>query len=271
MGPAAAAKHSAERLIERGRSMAATRQGNPPAAQDHGDAIADFWNQSSSNWYYDILTVAVIRRVLQPGDLAIDVGAHVGDVLQHMVGASPGTEHIAVEPLPHLAADLRINFPSVRVEEFALVEQPAGPLQFHHVHTNPGYSGIRQRSFDRPHEEVELIEVQTARLDDLVGSDQSPVLIKLDVEGAELGVLRGASRILSDSRPIVVFEHGLGAANHYDTTPRAIHQLFDGHGYEIFLLGTWLENGPALSRDQFVDQFEQHRNYYFLAAPTTAN
>jgi len=203
---------------------------------------------------------------MQPNDMAIDIGAHTGDVLQHMVAAAPTVRHLAVEPLPHLAADLRINFPSVQVREAALVETPSGPLQFHHVQTNPGYSGIRQRSFDSPNEEVELFDVETARLDDVVSPDEHPVLIKLDVEGAELGVLRGAERILSTDRPVVIFEHGLGAANHYDTTPRAMHDLFDRHGYRLFLLGSWLESGPPLSRDQFVDQFEQQKNYYFLAA-----
>lgn len=267
--PAAAAKHTAERLVAQGRSSVAARVGDgaPVSSADQHDLLVDFWDRSRTNWYYDVLTTAVIRRVLGPNDFAIDIGAHVGDVLQHMVTAAPDVEHLAVEPLPHLAADLRVNFPGVRVEEVALVDQPSGPLQFHHVQTNPGYSGIRQRSFDRPSEDVEIIEVQSARLDDLVASDRSPALIKLDVEGAELGVLRGAQRLLRNDRPIVVFEHGVGAANHYDTTPRAIHDLFTSHNYELFLLGTWLENGPSLSREQFVDQYEQQRNYYFLAAP----
>ncbi len=267
MEPASAAKQRAHQLIDRGREAIAPAPPTEPAVNPH-DVLVDFWNQSSSNWYYDILTVAVIRRVVGPTDMAIDVGAHLGDVLQHMVAAAPTVEHLAVEPLPHMAADLRINFPSVRVEEVALVALPSGPVQFHHVSSNPGYSGILERSFDRPHEDVQIIEVQTARLDDLVPEDRSPALIKLDVEGAELGVLRGADRILSKDQPIVVFEHGVGAANHYDTTPRAVHDLFTGHGYEVFLLGTWLEKGPALTRDQFVDQYEQQRNYYFLAAPT---
>ena len=269
--PAKAAKISAERLLEGGRD-AVHRKSAPNAPSDDRlpdthQLLVDFWEHASSNWYYDILTVAAIKRILEPGDMAIDVGAHTGDVLQHIIAAAPDVAHLAVEPLPHLAAALRTNFPTVTVAEAALVETPDGPLRFHHVTSNPGYSGIRQRSFDRPTEDVELIEVDTARLDDLVPAEQSPRVIKLDVEGAELGVLRGASRILKEDRPVVIFEHGLGAANHYDTTPRAIHDLFSGHGYELFLLGSWLESGPALSAQQFVDQFEQHRNYYFLAAP----
>lgn len=266
--PASRAKHRAQRLFYEGRAKAGRRRHpSASAARSEDSVLLEFWERSSSNWYYDVLTAAVIRRTVGPTDMAIDIGAHVGDVLRHMVQAAPDVEHLAVEPLPHLAAGLRASFPTVRVEEFALVEEPTGPLQFHHVQTNPGYSGIRQRSFDRPTEEVELIEVETARLDDLVGPGQAPVLIKLDVEGAELGVLRGAHRILAEHRPIVVFEHGLGAANHYDTTPRAVHDVFADHDYDLYLLGTWLENGPALSRQQFVDQFEQQRNYYFLAAP----
>jgi FkbM family methyltransferase len=269
MEPAARAKHRAEAIVEHGRAAVAARSDHPSAGPttDASEALIRFWDQTSTNWYYDVLTAAVIRRVLEPTDMAIDIGAHVGDVLRHMVDAAPQSRHLAVEPLPHLATALRSDFPSVRVEEYALVEEPSGPLQFHHVQSNPGYSGIRQRSFDRPNEEVELIDVETARLDDLVNADESPALIKLDVEGAELGVLRGASRILDTHRPVVIFEHGLGAANHYDTTPRAIHDLLTGHRYEVFLLGTWLEHGPALDRAQFVDQFEQQRNYYFLAAP----
>lgn len=273
--PAKAAKHTAERMIENGRTAAAHRldmsEGNSPAATiDEHKILVDFWDHASSNWYYDVLTVAAIKRILGPEDMAIDIGAHTGEVLQHMIAAAPGVAHLAVEPLPHLAADLRINFPSVEVREVALVEEPAGPLQFHHVASNPGYSGIRQRSFDRPDEQVELIDVETARLDDLIDPSQSPKVIKLDVEGAELGVLKGASRILSKDRPIVIFEHGLGAANHYDTTPRAVHEIFSGHSYELFLLGSWLESAPPLSAQQFVDQFEQQRNYYFLAAPVAS-
>lgn len=268
IGPAARAKHATLRLIDNGRSVVTEHiaQPKPATPVNEHELLVDFWKMPSSNWYYDILTVAAIRRIMQPDDMAIDIGAHTGDVLQHMVAAAPSVRHLAVEPLPHLAADLRTNFPSVQVREAALVETPAGPLQFHHVYTNPGYSGILKRSFDRPNERVGLIDVETARLDDVVAVDEHPVLIKLDVEGAELGVLRGAERILSDERPVVIFEHGLGAANHYDTTPRVVHDLFDQHGYQLFLLGSWLESGPPLSRDQFVDQFEQQKNYYFLAA-----
>lgn len=148
----------------------------------------------------------------------------------------------------------------------ALVEEPAGPISFHHVTSNPSYSGIRERKYDRPQEDVAVIKVSTARLDDLVGSREVRI-IKIDVEGAELGVLKGASHTLQRDRPVVVFEHGLGAANAYGTEPEMIYELLSSHGLELYLLGTYLETGPPLSLTQFCEQYRQGSNYYFVAAP----
>jgi len=228
-------------------------------------AAIELFASTEKNHRYDLQTAAIIRRVVRPDDLTVDVGAHTGEVLFWMVQASPEVAHIAVEPIPELAAGLRRDYPSVEVHEVALVAEPLGPIEFHHVVSNPGYSGIRQRRFDNPDEEVRIIEVPTARLDDLIGA--RPVrLIKLDVEGAELGVLEGASVTLRRDHPVVIFEHGLGAADAYGTEPEMIHEFFGSHGLNVYLLATYLELGPSLSVGQFADQFREGRNYYFVAA-----
>ena len=200
-------------------------------------------------------------------DFAIDVGCHEGAILDHMIAAAPEVRHLAFEPLPHLAKSLRKKYPQIEHHELALVAEPDGPIQFHHVVSNPGYSGIRERRYDREGEKVDIIEVATARLDDLVPDTKNPVLIKIDVEGAELGVLQGGQKTISRAKPLVVFEHGLGGSDRYGTTPESIHAFFSACDMQVSLLGTWLEDGPSLSVDQLKAQYEQGLNYYFIAHP----
>lgn len=218
------------------------------------------------NSRYDAQTVEVMRRVLGPADNGIDVGAHVGDVLRHMVELAPEGRHLAFEPLPHLAEGLREAFPSVTVHQVALSDAD-GQATFHHVTTNPAYSGLLLRRLDRPDEQVETIDVPVRVLDDLVDASTPVRFLKVDVEGAELGVLRGARQLLARDRPYVVFEHGLGAADVYGTSPTDVLDVLSGADLQVFLLQDWLAGVGPLDTDRFVQQFETNENYYFLAAP----
>ena len=156
----------------------------------------------------------------------IDVGCHVGEVLRELVRAAPNGRHIAYEPLPALAADLRAAFPQVDVRAKALANEP-GDRTFVQVLGNLGWSGFRQRP--TPHaERFERLTVAVERLDDALPDSFRPAFIKVDVEGAELEVLQGALETLKAYRPVVAFEHGLGSADHYDTEPGEVYALLTG-------------------------------------------
>src|SRR4051794_32724464 len=165
----------------------------------------------------------LVRAVLRDGERGVDAGAHEGAVLQAMVDASPSGRHLAFEPLPHLAQELRRRFPQVEVHEAALSDR-AGQAAFAHVTTRPGWSGFRERPTPGA-DTVERIVVATERLDEVVAPGDPVALLKIDVEGAELEVLRGARRVLSTRRPVVVFEHGAGSADFYGTTPEDVWVL----------------------------------------------
>jgi FkbM family methyltransferase len=221
------------------------------------------------NASYDEQTIQIIARSVRPGDTCIDVGAHVGDVLRHMVAASVA-RHLAFEPLPELAAGLRRDFPSVDVHEVALSTED-GSVSFQRVATNPAYSGLLLRHLDREGERVETITVRTGRLDDLADPSVPIRLIKIDVEGAELGVLKGGAETIQRDRPLIVFEHGMGAAEVYGTRPQDIFDLFDGWGYGLTTMDSWLSALPVIfSRSDFVEQFERGINYYFMATPASS-
>jgi FkbM family methyltransferase len=182
----------------------------------------------------------------------VDVGAHSGTLLSEMIRCAPEGRHIAFEPLPHKAAELRRAFPDVDVRELALSDEP-GESEFVHVATNPQLSGLRQRDYPGQ-QRLERLTVTTARLDDALPAGYAPALLKIDVEGAELLVLRGAERTLRAHRPIVCFEHGAGAAEHYATAPSAaIHDLLADVGLRIFDIDG---HGPY-TRDRFVAAFHR--------------
>ncbi|WP_445148461.1 FkbM family methyltransferase [Baekduia sp. Peel2402] len=174
----------------------------------------------------------LLTFTLRPDSCCVDVGAHRGGVLRDIVRLAPAGRHIAFEPLPTLAAELASSFPAVDVHN-AAVGAESGEVTFAHVVADPMLSSIS----DRGHSDAELehITVKLEALDEALPEDFAPALIKVDVEGAELGVFQGAVDTLHRHRPLVAFEHGIGGADAFGTTPRDVHDLLVGElGYRIF-------------------------------------
>ena len=191
-----------------------------------------------------MLLAAILRRSAH----TLDVGAHSGAVLREILRVAPEGRHIAYEPIPELAADLAERYPSVDVRNAALSDVN-GESSFVHVDSAPEYSGLRERTYPGMTEvQKHKIMVRTERLDDVLPNDFRPDFIKIDVEGAELLVLRGASETLRRFHPAIVFEHGIGASERYGTGPSDVYALLvDELGMRIFDLDG---QGPY-SRDQF--------------------
>jgi hypothetical protein len=62
---------------------------------------------------------------------------------------------------------------------------------------------------------------------------------------------------------VIIFEHGIGGADHYETTPAMIFDLFSSLDYQLFALDTGIES--ALTREHMIAQFDLHLNHYFCA------
>jgi FkbM family methyltransferase len=191
----------------------------------------------------------------------IDVGAHAGDVLGEMLRLSPRGRHLAYEPIPYLFAQLAARFPAAELRNAALSDQ-SGISTFQHVVDMPGVSGLRRRGGIPADARIEEIEVTVERLDDTLPEGFAPSFIKIDVEGAELQVMLGAERTIARHRPLIAFEHGAQASDHYGTTPRMMHEFLAGNGYRIF---DFAGVGPY-DADQFEAVFDQPI-WNFLAVP----
>jgi FkbM family methyltransferase len=208
------------------------------------------------------LLVALLENTLSPKSDCLDVGAHAGAVLCELVRLAPGGRHFAWEPLPEFADGLRAEFPTVEVREAALSDR-SGERSFVHVLEEPGWSSFLERPTPRGGL-VERITVRTERLDDALPDAVSPAFVKIDVEGAEEQVLRGAWETLRRHRPLIAFEHGLGSADRYGTTPECIHDLLAGQlGYAIH----GMDGDGPYTRARFADVFIRGERINFVAYP----
>ena len=214
---------------------------------------------------YDYQTIRIMERVLTRDSNAIDIGAFEGGMLQHMLRLAPGGHHVAFEPQPDRHQRLVAKYPNVTVHPFA-VGREAGTATFHCMREHPALSGLSRRERDLPHETATEIRVPVESIDRVIPGDVPVAMVKIDVEGAELDVFRGARNTLRRTRPVVVFECGLGGADYFGAAPG---DLFDvvtvDIDLRISLLGGWLAGESPLSRPSFIDRFERRLDFYFVA------
>jgi FkbM family methyltransferase len=197
------------------------------------------------------------RRLLEDADVFVDVGANIG--LYTCLARAARRTVIAVEPLQrnldYLYANLRANgFDDVEVFPVGLAQAPGLATLFG---GSTGASLIRGWA-DAPAPLARTIPLST--LDTLLGDRFSGrrLLIKIDVEGAELGVLRGAARTLARvPAPVWLVEISRGELHpdRVNADRRAAFQVFDDAGYaasaiedpeRILPIGA---QGPALAAD----------------------
>ena len=221
----------------------------------------------TKNSLYDALTIAVMRRALLPDSNAIDVGAFEGGMLKHITRLAPLGSHMAFEPLAPRYERLRRAFPRVQVHPVALGDEP-GEVMFQHVVRFPALSGLRRRVDLDPLEEIREERVTVETLDHVVPAGFPVAFVKIDVEGGELGAFRGGVLTLRRTRPVVVFECGLGGADSYGAEPEEIFDLVTGTiGLRLSLMDAWLSGRAPLSRSQFAERFRKSLDFYFIAHP----
>jgi FkbM family methyltransferase len=151
--------------------------------------------------YLDLFSLELRRVVLPllaPGDLVVDVGANFG--LWSLLAARRGCRVVAVEPVPAtralLARNAERNGLADRIELIgAAVSDAAGPIEIAVPH---GESGQASVSAD-PADSLERHLVEATTLDALIG-EGAVRFLKIDVEGHEPAVLRGAERTLRGGR-----------------------------------------------------------------------
>lgn len=219
------------------------------------------------NRYYNRQTVEVMFRVLRRNSNCIDVGAHVGEILQYMVDISPRGRHYAFEPLPHLSQRLAEIFPQVIVDQ-AAVSDKTGESEFLFVENDPGYSGLRRRDYDRPDPKITTIRVQVVTLDEIIPSNEKIAFIKIDIEGGEFHAISGGIETIRRGKPVILFEASSRSTGLYGVKPNELYWLMtETLGYELSTMERWLKRKPPLTREAFESNWYHGPDDNFIASP----
>jgi FkbM family methyltransferase len=190
----------------------------------------------------------------------VDVGANIGDVLDRISRRFPAGRHIAFEPLPELAADLAARFPSVDVHHAALGAE-RGEATFYRNLRAEARSSLS--TLGVPADQLEPVPVTVETLDEVAGDRYLPHFIKIDVEGAEASVLRGARRVLREARPLVLFEHGAAKSAYFGASSADVFAPLHEAGLRVFDI----DGGGPYDREGFVGRARDDELWTWFAIP----
>jgi FkbM family methyltransferase len=197
----------------------------------------------------------------------IDVGCHKGEILDLMLKYAPEGNHFAFEPIPFLYDQLKTQYEGkAHVFPFALSDKN-GESTFQLVKNALAYSGINKRTYNVKNPDIQEISVQMKTLDEIIPTNINIHFVKIDVEGGEFGVLKGAKKLLMISKPIVIFEFGKGASDHYGTSPYDIFNFITNEvGLKIYTLKSFINKKQPLKEVDFVHYYTSNTEYYFIAS-----
>jgi FkbM family methyltransferase len=200
--------------------------------------------------------VRALVSLLAPTDVAVDIGCNKGSYLYWLSRAVPSGRVVAFEPQPLLATYLKqvcsaIGLGNVRIEASG-VSDKCGRLTLY----IPGESDSPAASFEQVvanNEPCRVVEVPVVTLDDYFdGCAERIGAVKIDVEGHELAVLRGAEGILSRHKPVVVLE--CETRHLTNATVLDVVRYVEDLGYE----GTFIQRGKLRPVSEFDPEVHQN-------------
>jgi FkbM family methyltransferase len=184
----------------------------------------------------DDRVVRLFRALLREGDAVLDVGANIGrmSVLASRLVGSGGSV-FSFEPSPKVVSslyrNLQINGCENVIAHNSAVSDVDGPVTFHMpLGTNSGWGSLRELGVGASLR----VEVMCRRLDSMLGALPPIALLKIDVEGADLKVVRGAQQLVQRDQPIIVLEFSPSWIRQLGDDPDSLVGFLDRLGYHLY-------------------------------------
>jgi FkbM family methyltransferase len=229
------------------------------ASRLHGESAGTVTN--------DRIAETLVTRLCPAGGGFLDIGAHIGSIMAEVLHHQPGVKLYAVEAIPEKAARLAAKFPRATILECAAGEHE-GEVQFFINESRSGYSSLSAGNAGAG-DTMREIRVKMQRIDRLIGDAHIDV-IKIDVEGAELGAVRGLEAVVVRDQPIIMFESAPPADTSAQDDRRALWQWFCDHDYAVLIPNRVAHDDDGLNLDGFLEAhlYPRRTTNYFAVACT---
>jgi FkbM family methyltransferase len=211
---------------------------------------------------YELNNINFINNYVQNKAVIIDVGAHIG-LLSVILAkrAGNGGKVYSFEPTPStfqiLKETIKINhLDAVIVPVNAAVSNTEGKATFYVTNfvahnSNSLSNNLRNYGNERG------IEVDVTSIDSFTHQNKTGKIdvIKIDVEGAEYSTLKGASRVIDESRPFIILALHPDSIVNFGDTLSDIWDYVKSKNYHVFHLSKEIDKGYFISQKNLFDVF----------------
>lgn len=195
-------------------------------------------------------------------DYLIDIGANRGNFTDHFFRSTKSNRALLVEPIPNLANSLRTKYSNnkeVIIIEKALSDEKRKSNFY--VANNDGQSsslsdiGERHLMASPDTTIVNSFELESQTLDNItLNNDYKKIFLKIDVQGHELAVLKGATETLNK---VIAIHIEVSNQHLYsnDTLGFQVWSFLNDHGFTLYGIDPWFRdakhNGELIQADFF--------------------
>lgn len=189
--------------------------------------------------YYEKSLGDLIKKMLRPGDVFLDIGANVGYFSLLAAAIQPRCRIFSFEPVKDLFEKLEQNIFLNQIKNINAVNAATGEVDEERKLFLSGSDNLGMSSFQEPENFSGMKEtVKVISIDHwFESSGLSKIdLLKLDVEGSELATLKGMKEVLQNQRPALIVEVNPETLSMFTLKPDDIYDYLNKLNFDGFIV-----------------------------------
>jgi len=205
--------------------------------------------------YYEKEVGDLLKKIVKPGDVFLDLGANIGYFSLLVASNSPSVKVISFEPVAGLFQNMNDNIFLNNSKNITTVNAAVGEMSEEKELFVSAPDNLGMSSFHQPENysgKKERIKVET--IDDWFKTSGLAKIdiVKLDIEGSELAALKGMKEVLQKQKPVLIVEINPETLSMFNLNPSDVVVYLKQLNFEGFLI--FENDGLEHLNQQEIDQ-----------------